>query len=138
MKHLSQQRMKVTQEWAITFPTERDGTTSKWPRLAKPPEKKYVTQNLYAALENWHEVNNVMLPLLIINLDIIPKVTSGFKMSRCIKRNKKRSQLDFLLLHFRYAYSKWRYMRNSPQKNPTFRQNNIPLVLQYFQYRPIL
>ena len=23
-------------------------------------------------------------------------------------------------------------------ENATFRQNNIPLVLQYFQYRPIL
>ena len=29
MKHLSQYIMKVKKEWAITFPTERDGTTSK-------------------------------------------------------------------------------------------------------------
>jgi hypothetical protein len=49
MKHLSQQRIKVIKEWAITFPTKRDGTTSKWPRLAQPPEKNYATQNLYTA-----------------------------------------------------------------------------------------
>jgi len=60
----------------------------------------------YTALENCQGVNSVMLPLLIINLDIIPKVTSGLKISRRIKRIKKRSQLDFLVLHCRYAYSK--------------------------------
>jgi len=42
--------------------------------------RKIVTQNLYTALENCHGLNNVILPILIINLDIILKVTSGFKI----------------------------------------------------------
>jgi hypothetical protein len=109
---------KLYRNGQLLFPTERDGTTSKWPWLAQPLEKNYVTQNSYTVLENYHGLNNVMLPPLVINVDIIPKVTSGLKISRRIKRNKKRPQLDFLVLHRRYAYSKWRYMSNRPQKMP--------------------